>query len=102
MIKAGIVGLGKVAHLHAQALVNLSNADFKAVRSRSLDKARDFAQQYGVRAYEDIGRMVSDEKLDLVIICTPHPNHLDPTIDAMRAGAHVLVEKAPGFFSAGL
>jgi len=93
MIKAGIVGLGKVAHLHAQALVNLSDADFRAVRSRSLAKAKDFADQYGVRAYEDIDRMVSDEKLDLVIICTPHPNHIDPTIDAMRAGAHVLVEK---------
>jgi len=93
MIKAGIVGLGKVAHLHAQALVNLSNADFRAVRSRSLAKAKDFAQQYDVKAYEDISQMVNEEKLDLVIICTPHPNHLEPTAEAIQAGAHVLVEK---------
>lgn len=93
MIRTGIVGLGKVAHLHAQALANLPNSDFRAVRSRSLSKAQIFADQYKVNAYENIKQMVSEEQLDLVIICTPHPNHLEPTIEAMRAGAHVLVEK---------
>jgi UDP-N-acetyl-2-amino-2-deoxyglucuronate dehydrogenase len=93
MIRTGIVGLGKVAHLHAQALVNLPNSDFRAVRSRSLDKATEFAGQYGVRAYDDISKMVTEEKLDLVIICTPHPNHLDPATEALVAGAHILVEK---------
>ena len=37
--------MGKVAHLHAQALKNLSHADFRAVRSRSLAKAKDFADR---------------------------------------------------------
>jgi len=37
--------------------------------------------------------MVQDQKLDVVIICTPHPFHAAPTIEAMKAGAHVLVEK---------
>lgn len=93
MIRTGIVGLGKVAHLHAQALVNLPDSDFRAVRSRSLEKAKAFADQYKVKAYHDISKMVKDEMLDLVIICTPHPNHLEPTAEALQAGAHVLVEK---------
>lgn len=93
MLRTGIVGCGKVAHLHAQALRNLVDSDFAAVFSRTLSKAQDFGNQYGVSAYDNISNMVSDEKLDLVIICTPHPNHLEPTLEAMNSGANVLVEK---------
>ncbi len=93
MYRTGIVGCGKVAHLHAKALQNLEYSDFSAVFSRTLSKAKEFAVQYGVKAYDNITEMVSQENLDLVIICTPHPNHLDPSIEAMKAGAHVIVEK---------
>jgi len=37
--------------------------------------------------------MVRDAGVQAVIICTPHPAHAMPTIQAVRAGAHVLVEK---------
>jgi len=93
MIKTGIIGCGKVAHLHAQALQNLEESDFTAVFSRTLKKAIDFGDQYAVRGYYNITQMIQEEKLDLVIVCTPHPNHLDPTNEALEAGAHVLVEK---------
>jgi predicted dehydrogenase len=91
--KVGIVGLGKVAHLHAQALKEIANAEFTAGCSRSLDKAGEFCAPYGAKPYENITSMVSENGLDLVIICTPHPNHLKPTVEAFQAGAHVLVEK---------
>lgn len=82
-----------MAHLHAKALKNLQKSEFRAVRSRSIGKAEEFAKEYDVHAYDDIRKMVVEERLDLVIICTPHPNHLEPTIEALQAGAHVLVEK---------
>jgi len=93
MFRTGIIGCGKVAHLHAKALQNLSDSDFRAVFSRSLDKAKKFGNHYSVGGYDNITKMIEDEKLDLVIICTPHPNHLEPTIESFIAGAHVLVEK---------
>jgi predicted dehydrogenase len=37
--------------------------------------------------------MVEREKLDVVMVATPHPAHRDPAITALNAGAHVLVEK---------
>jgi UDP-N-acetyl-2-amino-2-deoxyglucuronate dehydrogenase len=92
-LRTGIVGCGKVAHLHARALANLKDSDFSAVYSRSIDKAQEFGRQYGVKGYDNIGKMTKDENLDLVIICTPHPNHLEPTLLALSSGAHVLVEK---------
>lgn len=91
--KVGIVGLGKVAHLHAQALREIDGADFTAACSRSITKAESFGREYGAKPYENIARMVKEQELDLVIICTPHPNHLEPTIASLEAGAHVLVEK---------
>lgn len=89
----GIIGCGKVAHLHARALKNAKNSRFKAVFSRSEEKGKDFASQYGVNSYTLIDEMIGKEKLDVVVICTPHPHHREPAIEALRAGANVLVEK---------
>jgi predicted dehydrogenase len=91
--KVGIVGLGKVARLHADALKEISNASFEAAFSRSHEKAEVFAAEYGARPFDNITAMITVSELDLVIICTPHPNHVEPTVEALEAGAHVLVEK---------
>jgi len=93
MYRTGIIGCGKVAHLHAKALQNLPESDFAAVWSRTPSTAVKFSDQYGVKSYTDISKMVKQEGLDLVIVCTPHPFHRDPTNQAIKAGANVLVEK---------
>lgn len=91
--RTGIVGLGKVARLHAAAISEIHHAALAGVCSRSAEKARSFAKEYGAAPYTDVKTMVWEEELDLVIVCTPHPNHLQPTLQALGAGAHVLVEK---------
>jgi predicted dehydrogenase len=93
LLKTALVGIGKVTDLHAKALKDLPLSEFTAVCSRSLDKARDYGSQYGVTGYNDVAEMVSKEKIDVLLICTPHPAHRDPAIAAMEAGAHVLIEK---------
>lgn len=92
-IRTGIIGCGKVAHLHARALKNLTDADFCAVASRSLEKATIFGETYGAKGYKDVRTMITAERLDFAIICTPHPNHKDATMVSLKAGAHVLIEK---------
>lgn len=92
-LKTAIVGVGKVTDLHAAALVNLPESEFTAVCGRSREKTEQYASRYGIRAYTDVSVMVSREKIDVVIICTPHPNHREPTIAALEAGANVLIEK---------
>jgi UDP-N-acetyl-2-amino-2-deoxyglucuronate dehydrogenase len=93
MYRTGIAGCGKVAHLHAKALKNLKMSDFVAVWSRTPSSVTKFADKYDVKPYDSITQMVKEQKLDLVIICTPHPFHKDPACEALEAGAHVLVEK---------
>ena len=92
-LRTALVGIGKVTGLHARALENLPESDFTAVCSRSMEKAVDYAECFGVKAYTDVQKMVRDEKIDVVLILTPHPNHREPAIAAMEAGAHVLIEK---------
>ena len=91
--KLAIIGCGKVAHLHAKAIVNLPNAELVAVWSRTWISAEKFAKEYGVKPYDDISVMIRENNVDLVIVCNPHPFHRDVTVEAARAGANVLVEK---------
>jgi predicted dehydrogenase len=88
-----IAGCGKVAHLHASAIHGISNARLAAVWSRTHASAESFAMKHNTRAYADITAMVKENKIDLIIICTPHPFHKQPAVEAALAGANVLVEK---------
>jgi predicted dehydrogenase len=88
-----ILGCGKVAHLHAQAVQNLPNASLAAVWSRTKQTAVDFARQYKTRPFGTISEMAEKAQIDLAIVCTPHPFHREPAIEAAIAGAHILVEK---------
>lgn len=88
-----ILGCGKVAHLHAKAVQNLQNAKLAGVWSRTTKTAETFADLYNIPFYSDIQKLVKKEKIDLVIVCTPHPFHLEPVLKAANAGANILVEK---------
>ena len=88
-----IAGCGKVAHLHARAIQGISNAHLAAVWSRRPLSAEEFALRYNTKAYSDISSMVKENNIDLLIVCTPHPYHKQPAVEAALAGANVLVEK---------
>lgn len=92
-LKTALVGTGKVAHLHAAALRSLPESEFVAVCGRPSEKLTAFGAQYGVPAFSDVGAMIRQTGVQALCICTPHPNHAAPTIAAVRAGVHVLVEK---------
>lgn len=92
-IKIGVIGTGKVAHLHAKALQETQQAKVVAVWNRSFERALKFAEQYNVDAYRDIEEMIIQEDIQGVIIGTTHPTHAATALSAMEAGAHVLIEK---------
>ena len=92
-IKIGIIGCGKVAHIHAAALQALKNSEFVGVCSRDEQRAKLFAGQYQVSPYTNLDTFLSQSGIEAVIICTPHPFHLLPAVRAAKNGIHVLVEK---------
>ena len=93
VLKTGIIGCGKVTGMHASALGAIAKSTFSAIYSRDGIKANEYASRYGVRPYTNITEMITRENLDMVTICTPHPAHAGPAIEALRAGANVLIEK---------
>ncbi len=92
-IRTGIVGCGKVAHLHAAALSGLPESELVGVADVAPDRAREFGARYDVRAYPNLESMISAGKIEAVAVCTPHPEHRAPAVRAAEAGIHVLVEK---------
>jgi UDP-N-acetyl-2-amino-2-deoxyglucuronate dehydrogenase len=92
-IKTALIGYGKVAHLHAAALRDLPQSQFCAVYGRNMERAQSFAAQYGIRAYNDLHKMIDQEGIEAVLNGTPHPAHASSSVPAMDRGVHVLVEK---------
>jgi len=92
-VRTGLVGCGKVGLTHALALAALPQSRFTAVCDANLERAQQFAERFGVRAYRDAAEMVQVEHLEMVSVCTPHPLHADAVVAGASSGAHVLVEK---------
>lgn len=95
MFNVGIIGAGWIAHKMAQALAPLQDIQVYAIASRDGEKARAFANQYHIPvAYEGYEALVSDHKVQLVYIATPHSHHYDHARLALEHNKPVLVEKA--------
>lgn len=92
-VNVGIIGYGKVAHLHARALKSIESANLVAVQGRDLTKAQQFAGQYDLRAYTDLEEMINQSGVQAIVVCTPHPAHASSAVVAANLGVHVLVEK---------
>jgi len=92
-IRTALIGYGKAAHMHAQALKNIPENILVAVQGRDINKAKTFGDQYNIAPYSDLEMMISKERLDMIVICTPHPYHRDSAVTALSLGVHVLIEK---------
>ncbi len=92
-----LLGCGNIASKFAQDLNLLERATKYAVASRSLEKASDFAENYGFEwFYASYEELVEDPKVDIVYIATPHNLHKEHTLLALDNGKAVLCEKAFG------
>lgn len=92
--KWGVLGPGKIAEKLAEAIQQSHNGELYAVGSRSLSKAKDFAQRFGVtESYGSYEELCADDKLDIIYIATPHSFHCEHSMLAMNMGRNVLCEK---------
>ncbi|HEY3079958.1 MAG TPA: Gfo/Idh/MocA family oxidoreductase [Chloroflexota bacterium] len=94
-LRAAIVGCGKISRPHAHAYREVGATELVAAADVSQPARQAFAAEFGLeRTYPDVEAMLSQEKPDLVSVCTWPPYHADLTIAACRAGARaVLCEK---------
>jgi predicted dehydrogenase len=92
-IRFGILGYGKVARLHADALRAVPGVVLAGVWGRDAAKRAAFAADYGIAAFADIRGMAAAGRIDAVVIATPHLQHREHAVAALEAGMHAIVEK---------
>ncbi|MDL2229101.1 Gfo/Idh/MocA family oxidoreductase [Treponema sp. OttesenSCG-928-L16] len=89
----GIIGLGAIASIHADALKQIPAAELTALYDTVPGRARDFAEKYGGSAYDDLEAFLDHPGLDIVTVTTPSGLHRDVSIAAAQKGKHLIVEK---------
>ncbi len=93
-VRVGIVGTGGIARSHAKSLLKIDDVAIVAGCDIDEEARASFAEQFEVEhMYEDFHQMMGLEEMDAVSVCTPNYAHKDPTVAALEAGKHVLVEK---------
>lgn len=95
MFKIAIIGTGWIAEKMAITVQGMQDVEIYAIVSRSLDKARLFAEKWGIeKAFDSKEEMLDDADVDLVYIATPHSEHYEEARMCLLKGKPVLCEKA--------
>jgi predicted dehydrogenase len=92
-IKVALVGAGGWGLQHARIFAERPDVEFCAIVGRTQERTERRAAEFGVRAYLDVGDMLRAERPDLVSLCLPNQGHFDATLEVIRAGYPLLVEK---------
>jgi predicted dehydrogenase len=97
-IKAGIAGLGRAGWgIHATAMAELPDEfQIVGVSDPDLERQQEAHARFGCRAYGEFADLMADDEIELVVVATPSQLHARHTIEAMRAGKDVIVEKPVG------
>ncbi|KAF7599148.1 MAG: oxidoreductase [Candidatus Dactylopiibacterium carminicum] len=93
----GLIGAGMIANYHAaaiQALAAHHNVRLVGIACRTAATAEQFALKHGLPFHtSDTAALVAHPDIDVVCIVTPSGAHLEPALQAIAAGKHVVVEK---------
>ncbi len=101
-LRIGLIGTGFMGRTHSNGYNRVGNffpelqynPVLKAVCSRSEDKVKAFARQWGFESVEmDWENLIARDDIDAVDICTPNDLHAEIAIAAAAAGKMVLCEK---------
>lgn len=93
-IRWGILAPGKIAHKFAHDLQLVPGATLHAVASRSLERAEEFARQYGAHhAFGSYEELTACPDLDVIYIASPHSEHCAHTLLCLEKNIPVLCEK---------
>ncbi|HZK28175.1 MAG TPA: Gfo/Idh/MocA family oxidoreductase [Thermoclostridium sp.] len=88
-----IVGCGAISKNHGQAILDSPDAKLLYCVDVDMEKAVEFSKRFGGIPKTNYNEVISDPRVDIVHICTPHNTHSQLSIEAMEKGKHVFCEK---------
>lgn len=95
-LKIGIIGSGGIAQgCHMRGYASMPDlCEMVVVCDVNPETAKQAAEKYSVeKTYTDYKQLLADPEIDAVSVATPNAYHMQPTIDALNAGKHVICEK---------
>jgi scyllo-inositol 2-dehydrogenase (NADP+) len=95
MIHAAVVGYGYSGRAFHSYLIGLADGiELYAISTRSPGRQQAAARDHPeARIYASVGELLADDRVDLVVLATPHNTHRDLAVQAMDAGKHVVTDK---------
>jgi len=97
MLNVCVIGLGPIGNLHCRVYSKIKNVKLAAVCDRIPERAQKAGEAFGVPWYLSAQEMLEKHRPDLCSVATGGyeyaSDHFEPTIQALTAGANVLVEK---------
>lgn len=95
MVRLGVIGVGWWSAVnHIPTVLARDDAVVAALADPAEDRLKIAGEKFGVPAlYSDYREMIASERLDGVLVASPHVAHFDNASAALAAGCHVLVEK---------
>lgn len=92
-LRVGLVGIGGMGGCHFGNYAEVEGAEIVAVCDVRKDMAKAKVKGKKIKVYKSLARMLANEELDMIDICTPSYLHKDMAIKLLKAGYHVLCEK---------
>lgn len=96
MLNIGIIGAGRIGKVHLQSIsYHVKNAKVKSVADPYMDDdTRAFLSDFGItEIYDDYKKILEDDGIDAVMICSSTDTHSSISVEAINAGKHVFCEK---------
>lgn len=94
-MKFAIMAPGRIARSMAKTIAKMPEVECYAVASRSLERAKAFAKEWGFeKAYGSYEELVQDPEVELIYVASPHSHHYACAKLCLEHGKPALVEKA--------
>ena len=90
-----IIGCGGVAQEYVKAFQNDERSEIRVLVSRNAANAQRYKDRYELscEVATDSERILGQQNIDVVVVCTPHNRHTEYVVAAAEAGKHVIIEK---------
>jgi predicted dehydrogenase len=94
VLRTAIIGCGKIADQHVEAIRRIPGCGIFAVCDREPLMAAQLAERFGIRAsFSIVQDMLQTAAPHVVHITTPPQSHFDLARQCLEAGSHVYLEK---------
>ncbi len=94
VVRYGIIGAGAIGQRrHIPECAANPNSVVAAIADPVKDRVVEIAARYNATPFTDYREMLKQSDLDAVVVCGPNKLHAPQTLDALKAGLHVLCEK---------